>query len=142
MAIPEIAKLNGLKDGQSLHHFLRDAVWDSAQVRAIRLHLIRQQIGTRPISLCIDETGDVKKGATTDYVAKQYIGNLGKTENGIGSVNAYAVVENLTYPSSVTFVRVNSKSFAASRFYSFVSFELLKRESPTKLAFQILLQPD
>ncbi|MBM0743398.1 transposase [Phormidium sp. CLA17] len=96
--LPKIAKLNGLKDGQSLHHFLRDAVWDVAQVRAIRLHLIGQQIGTRPISLCIDETGDVKKGETTDYVAKQYIGNLGKTANGIVSVNAYAVVENITYP--------------------------------------------
>jgi SRSO17 transposase len=96
--LPEIAKLNGLKDGQSLHHFLRDSPWDVAQVRAIRLHLIRQQIGIRPISFCIDETGDVKKGQTTDYVAKQYIGNLGKTENGMVSVNAYAVVENITYP--------------------------------------------
>jgi SRSO17 transposase len=96
--LPEIAKLNGLKDGQSLHHFLRDSPWSVAQVRAIRLHLIRQQIGLQPISLCIDETGDVKKGQTTDYVAKQYIGNLGKTENGMVSVNAYAVVENITYP--------------------------------------------
>ncbi|MBW4542353.1 MAG: IS701 family transposase [Myxacorys chilensis ATA2-1-KO14] len=96
--LPEIAKLNGLKDGQSLHHFLRDGPWEVGEVRAIRLHLIRQQIGTRPISLCIDETGDVKKGTTTDYVAKQYIGNLGKTENGMVSVNAYAVVENITYP--------------------------------------------
>lgn len=96
--LPAIAKLNGLKDGQSLHHFLRDGVWDVAAVRAIRLHLIRQQIGNRPISLCVDETGDVKKGETTDYVAKQYIGNLGKTAPGIVSVNAYAVVDNITYP--------------------------------------------
>lgn len=96
--LPEIAKLNGLKDGQGLDHFLRDSTWEVEQVRAIRLHLIQQQIGKRPISLCIDETGDVKKGETTDYVAKQYIGNLGKTENGMVSVNAYAVVENITYP--------------------------------------------
>lgn len=96
--LPKIAKLNGLKDGQKLHHFLRDSAWEVEQVRAIRLHLIQQQIGKRPISLCIDETGDVKKGETTDYVAKQYIGNLGKTENGMVSVNAYAVVENITYP--------------------------------------------
>jgi len=48
--------------------------------------------------LCIDETGDEKKGQATDYVAKQYIGNLGRTANGIVSVNAYAVVENITYP--------------------------------------------
>ena len=96
--LPEIAKITGLKDGQSLHHFLRDADWKIEQLRAIRLHLIRVQIGSRPISLCIDETGDVKKGSATDYVAKQYIGNLGKTENGMVSVNAYAVVDGITYP--------------------------------------------
>jgi SRSO17 transposase len=43
-------------------------------------------------------TGDKKAGKTTDYVARQYIGNLGKTANGIVSVNAYAVVGNITYP--------------------------------------------
>lgn len=96
--LPAIAKMVGLKDGQSLHHFLRDALWSVQQVRAIRLHLIQQVIGTRPMTLCIDETGDVKRGSTTDYVAKQYIGNLGKTANGIVSVNAYGVVDGITYP--------------------------------------------
>lgn len=96
--LPAIAKVVGLKDGQSLHHFLRDAIWPVQQVRAIRLHLIQQVIGVRPMTLCIDETGDVKRGSTTDYVAKQYIGNLGKTANGIVSVNAYGVVEGITYP--------------------------------------------
>lgn len=62
------------------------------------MHLIQQQIGVRSISLCIDETGDVKKGETTDYVAKQYIGNLGKTANSMVSINAYAVVDCITYP--------------------------------------------
>jgi SRSO17 transposase len=116
--LPEIAKLNGLKDGQSLHHLLRDAVWDVAQVRAIRLHLIGQQIGTRPISLCIDETGDVKKGETTDYVAKQYIGNLGKTANGIVSVNAYAVVENITYPLLFKIYKPKSRLKASDEYQS------------------------
>jgi len=41
------------------------------------------------------ETG---KRKTTDYVARQYIGNLGKTENGIVSVNAYGVLGNITFP--------------------------------------------
>lgn len=31
-------------------------------------------------------------------MAKQYIGNLGKTERGIVSVNAYGLVNGLTYP--------------------------------------------
>lgn len=53
-------------------------------------------IGEREIILCIDETGDKKKGKTTDYVTRQYIGNLGKTENGIVSVNAYGIANILT----------------------------------------------
>lgn len=97
-SLPQIARAVGLKDGQALHHFLRDAPWEVSQLRSIRLWLIKQLIGNQPIVLCIDETGDVKKGQATDYVAKQYIGNLGKTENGIVSVNAYALVNGLTYP--------------------------------------------
>jgi len=71
--------------------------WQVEQFRARRLELIKQLVGKRSIILCIDETGD-KKWKSTDYVAKQYIGNLGKTDNGIVSVNAYAVVDNITYP--------------------------------------------
>lgn len=73
-------------------------MWGIEQVKAIRLHLIRQQIRTRPITLCIDETGDIKKGSTADCSAKQYIGNLGKTANGVVSVNTYAVVDGMTDP--------------------------------------------
>jgi SRSO17 transposase len=64
----------------------------------MRLWLTLVTIGSQPITLCIDETGDKKKGTATDYVAKQYIGNLGKVANGIVSVNAYAVIDNMTYP--------------------------------------------
>jgi SRSO17 transposase len=48
--------------------------------------------------LVIDETGDKKKGKTTDYVDRQYIGNLGKVENKIVLVNAYGVLDGLTFP--------------------------------------------
>jgi SRSO17 transposase len=97
-SLPEIAKIVGLKDGQSLHHFLRDAVWDIKKMRETRLWLTKMFVGEREIILCIDETGDKKKGKSTDYVTRQYIGNLGKTENGIVSVNAYGVVDGITYP--------------------------------------------
>ena len=60
--------------------------------------LIKVAIGEQPIILCIDEAGDEKKGQATDYVAKQYIGNLERTANDIVSVNAYGVVGNVTYP--------------------------------------------
>ena len=46
----------------------------------------------------IDDTGDRKKGQHTDYVKRQYIGNLGKIENGIVAVTAYGVVNNITLP--------------------------------------------
>lgn len=97
-SLPEIARIVGLKDGQGLHHLLRDAVWDVEAFREMRLWLTFRTIGLQSITLCIDETGDKKKGTATDYVAKQYIGNLGKVENGIVSVNAYAVIDNMTYP--------------------------------------------
>ena len=39
-----------------------------------------------------------KTGRTTDYVKRQYIGNLGKIESGIVSVNAYGYCEGMTFP--------------------------------------------
>ena len=48
--------------------------------------------------LLIDETGDCKKGKSTDYVKRQYIGNVGKKENGIVAVTAYGLVEGMILP--------------------------------------------
>lgn len=39
-----------------------------------------------------------RKEKKTDYVKRQYIGNLGKIENGIVSVNAYGYCEGMTFP--------------------------------------------
>ena len=98
-SLPAIAKAVGLKnEGQSLHHFLRNVEWKVEDLRETRLWLTKLLVGEKEIVLIIDETGDEKKGKTTDYVARQYIGNLGKTESGIVSVNSYAVVEGITYP--------------------------------------------
>lgn len=97
-SLPAIAQSVGLPNAQSLHHFLHRATWQVEHLRRWRLLLIKQLIGERSIILCIDETGDKKAGKTTDYVAKQYIGNLEKTANGIVVVNAYAVVDGITYP--------------------------------------------
>jgi len=40
--------------------------------------------------------GMKKRAKQLSYVAKQYIGNLGRTANGIVSVNADAIVDNIT----------------------------------------------
>jgi len=85
-------------DPQALHHFLAKAEWSVTDLRAKRLELLRQAIGDTPFILCIDETGDRKKGHTTDYVAHQYIGNLHTLANGVVSVNAYGLLATTTFP--------------------------------------------
>jgi SRSO17 transposase len=85
-------------DPQALHHFLANAEWSVEAVRQRRLELLRRALAQTPFILCIDETGDRKKGHTTDYVATQYIGNLHTLANGIVSVNAYGVLGATTFP--------------------------------------------
>jgi SRSO17 transposase len=97
-SLPEIAKIVGLDNYQGLHHFLTTSSWSVEQLRALRLQLILEVLKGRPIILIIDETGDKKKGNTTDYVKRQYIGNLGKVENGVVAVTAYGVFCGMTFP--------------------------------------------
>jgi SRSO17 transposase len=97
-SLPAIARAVGLSSDQVLHHCLTESPWSVAALQKRRLELILQQLNGRAITLVIDETGDRKKGSTTDYVARQYIGNIGKIENGIVSVNAYGIALGLTFP--------------------------------------------
>ena len=64
-------------------HFLTESPWQVKELRDARLNLILRALAGREIELIIDETGDRKKGGATSYVKRQYIGNLGKIENGI-----------------------------------------------------------
>ena len=79
----------GLDNEQPLHHFLSESPWDVQDLRYRRLALIYQALAGREIIVIVDDTGDRKKGNTTDYVKRQYIGNLGKVDNGIVSVTIY-----------------------------------------------------
>ncbi len=82
-----------------MHHFLTESPWELEKLRFQRLQLILNVLQGRPIILIIDETGDRKQGKTTDYVKRQYIGNLGKVENGIVAVTAYGLIEEMTWVS-------------------------------------------
>ena len=97
-SLPAIARAVGLANDQILHHCLTASPWSVAALQQRRLSLILQQLKGQSITLVIDETGDRKKGRTTDYVDRQYIGNLGKIDNGIVSVNAYGIAGQLTFP--------------------------------------------
>jgi SRSO17 transposase len=96
--LPEIAKIAGLDNSQSLHHFLTESPWDVKALKHRRLNRILQVLEGRSIVLIIDETGDPKAGKSTDYVKRQYLGNLGKIDNGIVAVTAYGVIKEMTFP--------------------------------------------
>lgn len=97
-SLPAIAKAVGLDNQQSLHHFLTESPWSAQQLRQKRLELILKVLNGRTLILLIDETGDCKKGNRTDYVKRQYIGNVGKQENGIVAVTAYGLVDGMILP--------------------------------------------
>jgi len=97
-SLPEIAKVVGIKSAQSLHHFIANSPWSVKEVKKRRLEKIKKILGCVAITVIIDETGDRKKGKKTDYVARQYLGSIGKIDKGIVSVNAYGVYQNITFP--------------------------------------------
>lgn len=96
-SLPAIGRRVGAEP-QALHHFIANADWSLDKLREKRLALTREALRGRPFVLVIDETGDLKKGKTTDYVARQYIGNIGAVDRGMVSVSAYGVLENVTFP--------------------------------------------
>ncbi|MDJ0726407.1 MAG: IS701 family transposase [Prochloraceae cyanobacterium] len=96
--LPAIAKVVGLDNEQSLHHFLTQSPWSAEELRKRRLEIILKVLQERSIILIIDETGDKKKGKSTDYVKRQYIGNIGKIESGIVVVTAYGYLDGITFP--------------------------------------------
>lgn len=96
--LPAIAQLVGLPNEQSLHHFLTQSPWPAQQLRNQRLSLTLQGLKGRKIFVIIDETGDKKKGRSTDYVSRQYLGKLGKIDNGIVAVTAWGLIDKMTFP--------------------------------------------
>lgn len=97
-SLPEIGKVVGISSHQSLHHFLANSPWSVEALKEKRLTLTKDALKEQKITVIIDETGDRKKGKKTNYVARQYLGSMGKIDNGIVSVNAYGIYENITFP--------------------------------------------
>ncbi len=73
----------------------------SRKLKEGRLNKLKKALDGNAITVVIDETGDRKKGKKTNYVARQYLGSMGKVDNGIVSVNAYGVYHNITFPLNV-----------------------------------------
>ncbi len=93
-----------LPRAQKLQWFLSESTWDERKVGARRLHLLRQDPSTAPTAqgvLVIDETGDSKDGHKTAHVGRQYLGNLGKIDNGVVSVTSLWADQQVYYPVEV-----------------------------------------
>lgn len=93
------------KEAQSLQWFLSESGWDPREVNERRLKLLfDDEAATVPHEngvLVIDEHGDRKWGKKTAHVGKQWLGNIGKTDNGVVSVSSLWADEGVYYPLEV-----------------------------------------
>ncbi|CAN5472089.1 IS701 family transposase [soil metagenome] len=89
---------------QRLQFFLSEAAWDAEAINARRLALLAAEPATSASAegvLIIDDTGDRKDGSATDHVARQYLGSVGKIDNGIVAVTTLWADEAHYYPLHV-----------------------------------------
>jgi len=86
---------------QGLQWFLSESTWDADALTQRRLELLCADPLTAPTAqgvLVIDEHGDRKWGHKTAHVGRQYLANLGKTDNGVVSVTSLWADEGIYYP--------------------------------------------
>ena len=89
---------------QRLQFFVSESVWDAEAVNARRLALLLSDPTLVPHAdgvLVIDDTGDRKAGTHTDHVARQWLGSIGKVDNGIVAVSSLWADERVYYPLHV-----------------------------------------
>lgn len=89
---------------QQLQFFLSESTWAADAITARTLQLL----GADPLTtttadgvLVIDDTGERKDGCATDHVARQYLGSVGKIDNGIVAVTTLKAHELRHYPLHV-----------------------------------------
>ncbi len=86
---------------QNLQWFLSESRWDPDAVTQRRLEILSADPLTAPTAqgvLVIDEHGDRKWGHKTAHVGRQYLANIGKTDNGVVSVSTLWADESVYYP--------------------------------------------
>ena len=89
------------REVQRLQWFLSESAWDHEQVNDQRVQLLCEDPATAPHdggALVIDDTGDRKDGSATAHVARQYLGSVGKIDNGIVAVTSLWADERVYWP--------------------------------------------
>jgi hypothetical protein len=89
------------REVQRLQWFLSESAWDYQAVNDRRVRLLCEDPATAPDTagvLVIDDTGDRKDGTATAHVARQYLGSVGKIDNGIVAVTSLWADERVYWP--------------------------------------------
>jgi len=89
---------------QRLQFFLSEAAWDAEAVAGQRLAHLMAEPFTAPHAtgvLVLDDTGDRKDGAATMHVGRQYLGSVGKIDNGVVAVTSLWADARVYYPLHV-----------------------------------------
>jgi SRSO17 transposase len=78
-----ISQALGDLNNQSLNHFLSNSPWDYKKIFQLLPELISSHFESKkPVALLIDEVGFRKKGKNSACVGRQYLGCIGKNDNG------------------------------------------------------------
>jgi SRSO17 transposase len=88
----------------NLHHFIHDSPWSLDELNNRRIDLIWQTRQTRPspgFKLILDDSGHRKSGNSTEGVGRQYIGQIGKVDNGMVEVTSHIYDGIRGYPLDV-----------------------------------------
>jgi SRSO17 transposase len=75
-----------------LHHFLTEANWEANEVNERRLQVMNQCYQTKigkGFCLIVDDTGHKKSGNFTFGMERQYLGEIGKVDNGLIAVTTH-----------------------------------------------------
>jgi SRSO17 transposase len=89
------------REVQRLQWFLSESAWDHQVVNDRRVRLLGEDPATAPHDggvLVVDDTGDRKDGTATAHVARQYLGSVGKIDNGIVAVTSLWADERCYWP--------------------------------------------
>jgi hypothetical protein len=92
------------REVQRLQWFLTESTWDYQVVNDRRVRLLCQDPVTAPHErgvLVVDDTGDRKDGTATAHVTRQYLGSVGKIDNGIVAVTSLWADERVYWPVHV-----------------------------------------
>ncbi|WP_083959171.1 IS701 family transposase [Herbidospora mongoliensis] len=91
----------GSPPAQRLQFFLSESCWDPDRINERRLRLLLADPATAAHAggvLVIDDSGDRKDGTATAFAGRQWLGRLGKTDNGIVTVTSLWADERLYFP--------------------------------------------